>query len=330
MKQLNNHNTWNLSSERGINKSIRPMVKKGSITNTLPLQWEIADPPTYTCSLSGYWGYKHFMAMDVIGYCFLLKEGGDKMPEMSAPLYENIRSIETHEAALHEEQSQLQADTQTPTVDSSAIDESYLPCIESENYYVKIDDTDFRKYTSASMASDEIRNLVYDMSRIEFKLAFPVRLYATSGKFKEMIYPMSYSSKLFTFHYMDAKVRKDGIIQNRSYYIVFDTFLGHLIVNNLLTHNIDWLPNSFYHLPSNAQYLYRRFLIHHDYRNISINLSTIKAELNLSDNNSTNLKRTVEHAWDALQDMEYIQSYSSEGGLTGLKYKVIRKDKKLV
>ena len=144
------------------------------------------------------------------------------------------------------------------------------------------------------MKSTKILELVHATSQVEFKLVFPVRLNDDKDRYREKWFPMNFFSRLFEFGYRDKQIRKDGIVQSRDYLIAFNTILGELFVNNLKTHNFDWLPNSFYHLPPTSQLLYRRFLIHHNFPTVQLNLRTITDALNLRDKNSTNLSTTIE------------------------------------
>jgi len=178
------------------------------------------------------------------------------------------------------------------------------------------------------MNSNEIRDLLLETSRVEFKLVFPVRMKDHKGM-KEKTYRMNFFSRLFEFGYIDKEIRSDGFVLSREYYISFNTVLGELFVHNLLTKNYDWLESRFYVLPNNAQVFYRRFLLHNNYKSIQINLETIRDRLNLDDKNITNLRNTVErNILGPLLDHGLIDSYESdEEGLYGLKYTIKRPEK---
>jgi hypothetical protein len=145
---------------------------------------------------------------------------------------------------------------------------------------------------------------------------------------KEKWYPMNMFSRFFEFGYVDKKIRKDGIIQEREYYVIFDTILGELFVHNLLTKNYDWFDNSFYSLPESAQLFYRQFLVHHDFKMIPLNLDTIVTKMGFQDKNITNLINSFENnTLGPLQTAGFIISYEQEEGLFGKKY-IIRKPPK--
>lgn len=56
---------------------------------------------------------------------------------------------------------------------------------------------------------------------------------------KEKWYDMHVFSRLFELASIDVDVRKDGIVQKREYYVIFNTIFGELFVHNLLSKNYD-------------------------------------------------------------------------------------------
>ena len=159
------------------------------------------------------------------------------------------------------------------------------------------------------------------------ELGYPVRLQA-GEKPKNRNYYMNLFSRFFEFGYINKEPRSDGIIQSREYYVGFNTILGEVFAHNLLSKNYDWVEPSFYTLPYSAQILYRRFLIHNNYRKIPLNLETIAEKLNLKDKNVSNLIKTIEQsALMPLIEHGLIHSYEKEEGLHGLKF-IIRRLKR--
>ena len=136
---------------------------------------------------------------------------------------------------------------------------------------------------------------------------------------------MNYFSRVFEFAYVDKEKRKDEVVTQREYTVVFNTLLGELFAHNLLTRNYDWVDTGFYKLPYAAQVFYRRFLLHNNFHSIPISLDNISAKMNYQDHNETNLPRTVEQSiLNPLKDFGLISSYEKEEGLAGLKYIVHR------
>jgi hypothetical protein len=194
-------------------------------------------------------------------------------------------------------------------------------------YYIHFTDDNFRKFTSTSMSSNDILNLLLETSRVEFKIVYPVRL-ETEKTVKEKHYYMNVFSRFFELGYIDKEIRADGIVSSREYYVAFNTLLGEVFAHNLLSKNYDWVEPSFYTLPYSAQILYRRFLLHNDYVRTELNVETIAQKLNLTDKNITNLIATIEEsALKPLKDQGLIDSYEKEEGLSGLKF-IIKRSRK--
>jgi len=319
------YNGWLVLSERGINKAIPPVVKKKNHPVTFPFEW-IDRKSGQTCYINhGYWNQLNYMVMDVIGYFLLLKKGENLLPKEPDPIFKNIDSIAEEEKRF--------ANSNKLTSNFITGDEQAIKRIEATRHWIHFDDKEFRKYTDLDMSSNDIKDLLLDTSRVEFKLVFPVRLpdekRKANRKVKDHHYTMNLFSRLFEFGYIDRDVRNDGVVQNREYYISFNTTLGQLFAHNLLSKSYDWLENRFYNLPNNAQIFYRRFLLHNTYKHTQYNLETIIESLNLKDKNITNLINTIEtSAFKPLREQGLIDSFEKVTGLYGIKY-IIKKSKKV-
>lgn len=319
------YNGWLVLSERGINKVIPPVVKKKNHPVKFPFEW-IDRKSGQTCYINnGYWNKLNYMVMDVVGYFLLLKKGENLLPKEPDPIFKNLESI-----AEEERRAFINHNSKS---NSQIVDDQVIKRIEATRHWIHFDDKEFRKYTNLDMSSNEIRDLLLETSRVEFKLVFPVRLPVekkkADRKMKDHDYNMNLFSRLFEFGYIDKEVRSDGIVQSREYYISFNTTLGQLFAHNLLSISYDWLENRFYNLPNNAQIFYRRFLLHNTYKHTQYNLGTIIEALNLKDTNITNLINTIEtSAFKPLLEQGLIDSYEKTHGLYGIKY-IIKKSKKV-
>ena len=315
ISKLSKEATWSNYSERGMNKVIPPVVKKGQTETVFPIEW--TDKWGNKCYLSkGYWNARNYMVMDIVGYIFLLKAGGDKLPEGSNPIFDDLESIRSRESQLN----QQLANREMLHKDNGV---SGLPANTGE-YSISFDDTNFRKFTGLSLSSNEILNLLLETSRVEFKLSFPVRVKSSGGK--EEIHIMNYFSRFFELGYSDGKIREDGIIQLRKYRVKFNTTLGELFINNLKSRYNDKISNDFYLLPNSAQILYRRLLLHNNFKETHVNLSTIVEFLGYTDKNITNLIHTIENnVLEPLKDCGLIKSYTKKEGLKKTKY-IIKRD----
>ena len=293
--------TWRNTSERGINKVIPHVVRKKGQAIDFPFQW-VEDKSGKLCYINnGYWGARNYMVMDVIGYFFLLKEGKDLLPKEPRPIFEDLESIKKREGELNP------------------------PINLKSKYAVTFTDQDFRRFTGSNPSSSEIYQLLHETSQVEFKLVFPVRLSDKKKGPQEQWYTMNYFSRVYEFAYVDKEKRKDGIVTQREYTVVFNTLLGELFAHNLLTKNYDWVDTGFYKLPHSAQIFYRKFLLHNNFQSIPISLENISAKLNYGDHNETNLPKTVEQSiLNPLKDFGLISFYEKEAGLGGLKFIIHR------
>jgi len=314
-----NENGWRSVTERGINKAIPPVVRKKNQVNQFPFEW-IDKKSRETCFINGHWGARNYMVMDIVGYYLLLKEGKDLLPKEPAPIFNDMSSIAVRESNI--------SSNNIPLSNQSTMNDKDIKRIENTRYWILFDDKEFRKSTSLNMSSNEIRDLLLETSRVEFKLVFPVRMW-NGKKAKEQTYNMNLFSRLFEFGYVDQDTRSDGVVQSRQYYISFNTTLGELFAHNLLSKSYDWLDNRFYSLPNNAQVFYRRFLAHNDYKSIPLKIETIVEGLNLQDRNITNLTGTIEtNILKPLIEQGLIDSYEKDTeGLYGLKFTIKRSKK---
>ena len=191
-------------------------------------------------------------------------------------------------------------------------------------HYIRFTDDQFRKFTGLRMSSTDIKALLLETSRVEFKLTFPVRLKSTGSK--ENPHRMSYYSHLFEFAHEDVSVKSNGVVMARRYTIVFNTLLGELFVNNLLAKHNDRIDARLYLLPDSAQIFYRRALSHHNYGDDPYMLSTIARLAGLTDSNQRNLATSVEkNILNPLKEYGFIDCYEKvRNGSGQIKYIVWR------
>jgi len=316
MKRASDKSTWMNASERGINKAIPPVVKKGNSETILPFSW-VSEKSGELCSITnGYWGARNYMVMDFVGYIFLLKSGGEKVPKEISPLFDGFDSIKKREMEL------------------DANGDGELGELQNSRHTISFVDKHFRRFTNLKLSSNDIFNLLLETSRVEFKLAFPVRLIMGEGKngkftMEEKWYPMNVYSRLFEVACINTDVRKDGIVQKRQYRLYFITILVELFVHNLLTRNYDWVNSDLYNLPPSAQVFYRHFVLHHNYTRLQLNMSKIVEKMNFRDKNITNRVRNLEiNTLDPLVGKGLILSYEKLNGLNEPKYEILLPRKK--
>jgi len=303
------------TSERGMNKAIPPVIRRGSKEFVL-YEWE-SDKSGKVCSIIGDWDARSYMVMDVVGHLFLLKENGDIIPYEITPIFSDYDSIRRREQEINT--NNIGRLNDAPMI----ITEEDLPALTKQKY-VRFDDRHFRNFTGLKLCSNDIFNLLKKTSRVEFRIEFPVRMVTDKGKsMKEKWYSMNVFSRPFELGYIDKEVRKDGIVQNRFYYIIFNTILGEMFAHNLLTKNYDWVDNNLYHLPQSAQIFYRHLLLHHNLTKQEFNLSTIVERMRFKDTNITNLISNLEiNTLNPLKKYGLILDYKQTKGHSGIKYEI--------
>jgi len=268
--------------------------------------------------------------MDVVGHFFLLKQNGDQIPEEITPIFDNIESIKKREQDLEVNSESKWKAPMTITEDDITIMK------DNKIKYVKFSDKKFREFTGLELCSNDIKDLLHRTSRVEFRVTFPVRMINETTTYKKGVklnmntkwYSMNFFSHPFELGYIDKDVRKDGIVQNRIYYVVFNTFLGEMFIHNLLTKNYDWISNKLYHLPQSSQIFYRHLLLHHNLLKQQFYLSNIVEKMGFRDKNITNLIKNLEiNTLDPLKKEGLIISYTQMKGKNGPKYEIILPEK---
>jgi hypothetical protein len=283
--KMPNDRIWSNLSERGINKAIPAIMKRRG--ESWPVEY--TDRWENTCHVSnGHWQTKNYRVMDVVGYMFLMKMGGDCLPKDATPIFNDLHDIQQLENQLNGGSNNI--------------------LCTGKRHYIRFTDDQFRQFSGFKLGSTQIRDLLLHTSRVEFKLTFPVRLKSTGSK--ENTHRMNYYSRFFEMGYEDLNVKNNGVVLARRYTINFNTLLGELFVNNLLAKFNDWIDTRFYLLPNSAQYFYRRALIHHNFRRKEFNLATIAEYAGLTDSNPWNLVTTIDsNIMEPLIEKGYIDSY---------------------
>ena len=313
------------TSERGMNKAIPPVIRRNT-KESISYEWESDKSGQMCCITNGDWDARNYMVMDVVGNFFLLLQNGDQLPKEKMPIFDNFESIKKRE-------QDLDINSETKWKAPMMITENDVMIMKDKKIkYVKFNDKIFRKFAGLELSSNDINDLLLRTSRVEFRVTFPVRMIKETMTYnkgvkqdmKEKWYSMNFFSRPFELGYIDKDVRKDGIVQSRIYYVVFNTFLGEMFVHNLLTGNYDWINNKLYHLPQSSQIFFRHLLLHHNLQKQQFNLSTIVEKMDFKDKNITNLISNLEiNTLNPLVKEGLIISYKKMTGLSGIKYEII-------
>ena len=161
---------WANTSERGINKALPALVKKPGTEIEFPYEW--IDKNKHRCSITnGYWGARNYMLMDALGYFYLLKEGGDRLPKRASEIFRDIDSIRRREIELVNNGKAVEQN-----ISEFILTETDIEAYMKSKYWIRFNDKNFRSFTSLKLASNDIFKLILETSRVEFKLTFPVRL----------------------------------------------------------------------------------------------------------------------------------------------------------
>ena len=192
---------WNNISERGINKAIPVLLKKRGTDIDFPFQWDDEKSNHKCCVSHGYWGARNYMLMDVLGYFYLLKEGGDRLPKVSLEIFQDMENIQKREIELDKNSNNVISES-----DHFLLSENDIKRIEKSKHWIRFDDKIFRKFISLNLGTNDILKLIHETSQVEFKLIFPVRM-RSGKKFEEKQYRMNMFSRLFEFGYIDKQIR---------------------------------------------------------------------------------------------------------------------------
>ena len=313
---------WRNTPERGINKAILPLVRKPGKPVEDPFEGQDLSSG-YRCSISnGHWEARNFMVMDVLAYCYLLKEGKDRLPGLEGFLFPDTESILRREHEHGPERGLgIEHSGEQPLARSE------IERIKASPHWISFDDKKFREFTGLPLESSEILKLLHDTSRVEFKLTYPVRLKDERNTHRERIHTMNRFSRLFEFGYIDEDVRNGAeSVYMRRYYVSFNTLLGELFSHNLMAQNYDWVERKLYALPPSAQLFFRKCLVHNNSDTLDFNLETISQRCNLTDPHMANrVKNIIANTLEPLKREGFIKWYRQLKGLSGTKFRVNRK-----
>lgn len=110
-------------------------------------------------------------------------------------------------------------------------------------------------------SSCQIQDMIVQTSECSLVMNYPVRFF--DGK-EYHTFPFTNSgfpSKLFTIHKIfPTKMSQNNHVLARTYHISFDTLLGYMFMQNVLSGYTDLLPGSFYEMSDYGQLFYRLFI----------------------------------------------------------------------
>jgi hypothetical protein len=170
-----------------------------------------------------------------------------------------------------------------------------------------------RKYTSK-----QIEAMIRQTSYCTLLMYYPVCFH--TGK-KYEVYPFgNFASRLFTLNSIThCKVSKSNKVLEREYVIIFNTILGYVFMQNMLSCYMDFLPGKFYEMSDYAQLYYRLFILSY-YPNKRtkkipknpLSIEEIRQRLVLKTKDTCTVRKVIRRILTELKDNHFIKSFTEE------------------
>jgi hypothetical protein len=274
-----------IASERGLNKSI---ILFSRSKTEFPGKWT-NNKTGKVCNITNSWGARSFMAMDILGHAYLLKEGGGHFPNEYLTIFDNTTEVENREKEIKEMKDEK---------------------IKFSRFYIDIDAKTFRNLSGKKyMTSKEIFELLKQTSMTSFIISYPIRLIKPKGKHKKTIkeewITFNWPTRPFEMAWGNEEIPS-------KYRVFFNTVLGESFIHNLLTKGYDFIDQRIYELSPSAQNFYRFFIIFHkNLPTIELKLGTIVNSMNFTNQDKSGLiHTTIEgNCLEPLKSMGIISSY---------------------
>lgn len=172
-----------------------------------------------------------------------------------------------------------------------------------------------RKYSSK-----QISNMIIRTSQCILWMNYPICFY--NGK-QYQLFPFGnfgYSSRLFTLEIInESKVSKNKNVLEREYRIRFDTILGYMFMQNMVSCYMDLLPGKFYEMSDYAQLYYRLFILSYFPNKKTgrtpknpIFIDEIRKRLVLKTKDTSIVRKIIKRILDELVRYNFIKDYAEE------------------
>lgn len=150
----------------------------------------------------------------------------------------------------------------------------------------------------------DLYNLILNLSKNKLKMRYPVSYYNKDDKkFIKENSTVRFESCLFHLETSQENTTKH-------YKITFDTLLGRLLINNVLSVNRGIVIDKFYKLNNTTQLLYRYLMLpFHGVRKKDLNIEDIKARLNLKSRDYEIIKYIVPKCLESLRLNSFISKW---------------------
>jgi len=172
-----------------------------------------------------------------------------------------------------------------------------------------------RKYSSR-----QIRDMFIRTYECVLWMNYPICFH--TGK-QYQLFPFGnfgYNSRLFTLGKIsNSKVSKNNNVLEREYQIRFDTILGYMFMQNMVSCYMDLLPGKFYEMSDYAQLYYRLFILSYFPNKKTgrtpknpIFIDEIRRRLVLKTKDTYSVRQIVKRILDELVQYKFIKDYAEE------------------
>ena len=161
----------------------------------------------------------------------------------------------------------------------------------------------------------DLFKLINNLSKNIIKMRYPIYYY-NDGKFIKNVETSTtrFESCLFSLEFSKVK----SII---NYKITFDTILGKLLMNNVLSVHRGIVIDKFYKLNSTTQMLYRYFMLHQQgHMKKDLDIKEIKNKLNLKSSEYDLIRIIIPKCLESLKQNNFISKWVFDQMTTKFKY----------
>ena len=260
-----------LATEKSFNRSICPVINIKGKPVEYPLRVKYKNFG-FLCP-NGIMGPKQMMIMDIIGTTLIHREYSnhsyhDRIPTSNDKRVK-LKSSEFMSYKLLKYVGENLSLSNTGLIPKGWYGSNNLYDIDKthrrikEPFGLEVDDGLLRKELPflRKYSSCQIRDMIVQTSECSLLMNYPVRFF--DGKIYQT-FPFTnnhFPSKLFTIHKIfPTKTSQNNHVLARAYHILFDTLLGYMFAQNVISCYTDLLPGNYYGMSDYSQLFYRFFV----------------------------------------------------------------------
>ena len=317
-----------LASDKSFNRSVCPVMNIKGKTVTYPFQVKYNN--FHLQSGGGILGPKQMMIMDIIGTKLIHDQYGNQ--DFSGRIPANNEKQVKEKSGLYMS-SKLLKHVMKNLSKGGIMPEAWysedgkLSDIDKANMRIKkpfitvLNDGKLRRELPflKKYSSKQIRDMIIQTYECKLWMNYPVCFY--TGK-QYMLFPFGnfgFSSRLFTLGGINNKVSKNGNVLEREYQIIFDTILGYMFAQNMVSCYRDLLPGKFYEMSDYAQLYYRLFILSYFPNRRTkktpknpIFIDEIRQRLVLKTKDTCTVRKVIRRILEELVSNRFIKSFSED------------------